>query len=90
MVFFGRLADLYGRKRIFLLGAVALAACSLGLAFGNGILNFSPWLCVRTDAIPDHLDEIVHDVLRGVQGAGDAAVIPAAVSLICFDCGRCV
>lgn len=39
MVFFGRLADLYGRKRIFILGAVALAACSLGLAFINGVFD---------------------------------------------------
>lgn len=41
MVFFGRLADLYGRKRIFILGAVALAACSLGLAFINGVFDRS-------------------------------------------------
>ena len=35
-------------------------------------------MAVSTYAIP--VDEIVHDVLRGLQGAGDAAIIPAAVS----------
>jgi len=39
LVLFGRLADLYGRKRIFLFGSFWLAAFSLGCAFAQGILS---------------------------------------------------
>ncbi|KAF7987040.1 hypothetical protein HWV62_163 [Athelia sp. TMB] len=35
LVFFGRLADLYGRKRVFVAGSLWLAVFSLGLGFAN-------------------------------------------------------
>ena len=58
----GRLADLYGRKLIFLLGILLLAVFSLGCGFAQ--------------------DEITVDVLRGLQGTGGAAVVPAALGIL--------
>ncbi|KAK7691163.1 hypothetical protein QCA50_006266 [Cerrena zonata] len=62
LLFLGRLADLYGRKRTFLLGIFVQAAFGLGCAFSK--------------------DEITIDVLRGLQGIGGAAIIPAAIGIM--------
>lgn len=35
-MFMGRIADLYGRKRVFLLGVLLWGAFSLGCAFAQG------------------------------------------------------
>ncbi|OBZ72345.1 hypothetical protein A0H81_07346 [Grifola frondosa] len=58
----GRLADLYGRKRTFLLGTICMAIFGLGCGFAQ--------------------DEITIDVLRGFQGIGAAAFIPAALGIL--------
>ncbi|KAH8109878.1 MFS general substrate transporter [Phellopilus nigrolimitatus] len=62
LIFFGRLADLYGRKKAFLLGALWLGALSLGCGFANDILTL--------------------DILRGVQGLGPAAMVPASLGIL--------
>ncbi len=58
----GRLADLHGRKRVFLLGVAFIGIFSLGAGFSQ--------------------DEITLDVLRGIQGIGGAAVIPASLGIL--------
>ena len=55
----GRLADVHGRKRAFLLGAIWTGAFSLGCGFSQNIITL--------------------DVLRGLQGIGPAAMVPASV-----------
>ncbi|KAL0952456.1 hypothetical protein HGRIS_006724 [Hohenbuehelia grisea] len=62
LVMFGRLADLYGRKRVFMLGSLWLLAFTLGCGFAK--------------------DEITLDVLRGLQGCGVAASIPASLGIL--------
>ncbi|KII86695.1 hypothetical protein PLICRDRAFT_55610 [Plicaturopsis crispa FD-325 SS-3] len=62
LLFFGRIADLYGRKKVFLTGSVCLAAFTLGCGFAQ--------------------DEITLDVLRGLQGIGAAATIPASLGIL--------
>lgn len=57
----GRLADVHGRKRAFLLGAIWTGAFSLGCGFSQNIISL--------------------DVLRGLQGIGPAAMVPASVCL---------
>ena len=43
LLLLGRLADLYGRKKVFLAGALWLAAFAIGCAFANGeFWVFSP------------------------------------------------
>ncbi|KAG5736122.1 hypothetical protein E4T56_gene6270, partial [Termitomyces sp. T112] len=54
----GRLADLYGRKKIFIVGSVLLSAFTLGCSFAR--------------------DSLTLDILRGFQGIGAAATIPAS------------
>ncbi|KAI0729086.1 efflux transporter [Fomitopsis betulina] len=62
LLFFGRLADLYGRKKAFLAGILVLGVLSLGCGFAQS--------------------EIVIDVLRGLQGLGSAAAIPASLGIL--------
>lgn len=62
MLLFGRVADLYGRKLVFLVGTAILGIFSLGAGFSQ--------------------DEITIDVLRGIQGIGGAAVIPASLGIL--------
>ncbi|TFK47881.1 MFS general substrate transporter [Heliocybe sulcata] len=62
LLFLGRLADLYGRRRAFVLGSLSQVAFGLGCAFAN--------------------DEITLDVLRGFQGIGAAATIPAGLGIL--------
>ncbi|KAH9925490.1 efflux transporter [Fomitopsis serialis] len=62
LLFFGRLADLYGRKKAFLAGITVLGVLSLGCGFAQ--------------------NEITIDVLRGVQGLGSAAAIPASLGIL--------
>ncbi|KIK69533.1 hypothetical protein GYMLUDRAFT_33906 [Collybiopsis luxurians FD-317 M1] len=70
LLLFGRLADLYGRKKAFLLGSLWLLAFSLGCAFVQ--------------------DPITLDILRGFQGLGGAATVPAALGILAhsFPPGR--
>ncbi|KAI0956385.1 hypothetical protein AcV7_006804 [Taiwanofungus camphoratus] len=62
LLFFGRLADLYGRKRAFLLGTLFLCFFGLGCGFAQ--------------------TEITIDILRGFQGIGAAACIPASLGIL--------
>ncbi|EMD32376.1 hypothetical protein CERSUDRAFT_118741 [Gelatoporia subvermispora B] len=62
LLFFGRLADLYGRKLIFLLGSAFLTVFGLACGFAK--------------------TEVQIDILRGLQGLGGAACIPAALGIL--------
>ncbi|THU98805.1 putative efflux transporter [Dendrothele bispora CBS 962.96] len=62
LLIFGRLADLYGRKRVFLFGSIWLTAFTVGCAFAK--------------------DSLTLDILRGFQGIGSAATIPAAIGTL--------
>ncbi|KAJ7474230.1 major facilitator superfamily domain-containing protein [Mycena latifolia] len=62
LLFFGRLADLYGRKNAYLLGSAFLAVFSLACGFAQ--------------------DEVTLAVLRGIQGIGGAATIPASLGIL--------
>lgn len=62
LLVFGRLADIYGRKKVFLLGNAFLGAITLGCAFPTKVLTL--------------------EVLRGIQGIGSAAVIPASLGIL--------
>jgi MFS family permease len=62
ILFFGRLADLYGRKKGFLIGMLWQMVFALGLGFAN--------------------HGITLDVLRGFQGMGAAAAMPAALGTL--------
>ncbi|KAI0701230.1 efflux transporter [Cytidiella melzeri] len=62
LLLFGRIADLYGRKLVFLGGIAIMGVFSLGVGFAQ--------------------TEITLDVLRGVQGMGGAAVIPASLGIL--------
>ncbi|KAK0463275.1 efflux transporter [Desarmillaria tabescens] len=59
---FGRLADLYGRKRVFIAGSAWLAVFTLVCGFAQ--------------------NEITLDVLRGIQGIGVAAALPASMGIL--------
>ncbi|KAF8331579.1 major facilitator superfamily domain-containing protein [Amanita rubescens] len=62
LVLCGRLADLYGRKLVFLIGSI--------------------WLFVFTLACGFAPNELTLDILRGLQGAGAAASIPASLGIL--------
>lgn len=62
LMMFGRICDLYGRKKPFLLGSLWMAVFTLSITF------------VRND--------ITLDILRGLQGVGRAAMMPAAVGIL--------
>lgn len=62
MIFFGRLADLYGRKKAFIIGTFWLGVFSLGCGFANDINTLY--------------------VLRGLQGVGPAAIVPASLGIL--------
>ncbi|KAK7442772.1 hypothetical protein VKT23_016017 [Stygiomarasmius scandens] len=58
----GRLADLYGRKKAFVLGSLWLLAFTIGCGFVQ--------------------DPLTLDILRGFQGVGSAATIPACLGTL--------
>ncbi|KAF9447312.1 MFS general substrate transporter [Macrolepiota fuliginosa MF-IS2] len=58
----GRLADLYGRKKVYLVGTLILTAFTLGCGFANNIVTLI--------------------ILRGIQGIGAAATIPASLGIL--------
>ncbi|KAH8104780.1 major facilitator superfamily domain-containing protein [Cristinia sonorae] len=62
LILFGRLADLYGRRNIFVLGCLIHGAFSLGSGFANDLITIS--------------------VLRGIQGVGAAATVPACLGIL--------
>ncbi|KAF8722460.1 hypothetical protein AX14_009814 [Amanita brunnescens Koide BX004] len=62
LVLFGRLADLFGRKLVFLSGSTWLFAFTLACGFAP--------------------NELTLDILRGFQGAGVAATIPASLGIL--------
>ncbi|KAL1744774.1 major facilitator superfamily domain-containing protein [Schizophyllum fasciatum] len=62
LLMFGRIADVYGRKKTFLAGALWLFAFTLGCGFAH--------------------DALTLEILRGVQGVGGAAIIPAALGIL--------
>ncbi|KAF9254732.1 MFS general substrate transporter [Marasmius fiardii PR-910] len=62
LLLIGRLADIYGRKKAFILGNLWLIAFTLGCGFVN--------------------DPITLSVLRGLQGCGASATIPAALGIM--------
>ncbi|KAG7091760.1 hypothetical protein E1B28_008161 [Marasmius oreades] len=62
LLLIGRLADLYGRKKAFILGNLWLIAFTLGCSFANDPLTLS--------------------ILRGLQGCGASATIPASLGIM--------
>ncbi|KAF9446080.1 MFS general substrate transporter [Macrolepiota fuliginosa MF-IS2] len=62
LLVFGRLADLYGRKKAYLVGTLMLAAFTLGCGFATNVVMLI--------------------ILRGVQGIGAAATIPASLGIL--------
>ncbi|KAH9000087.1 major facilitator superfamily domain-containing protein [Lactarius akahatsu] len=58
----GRLADLYGRKRVWLVGYSIFVVFGIGSGFAQS--------------------EKVLDTLRGMQGIGSAAIIPASLGIL--------
>ncbi|KAK1232623.1 hypothetical protein PQX77_004243 [Marasmius sp. AFHP31] len=62
LLLFGRLADLYGRKLVFLIGSFWLLAFTIGCGCSN--------------------DPIVLSILRGFQGVGASATIPASLGIL--------
>ncbi|KAK0442598.1 putative efflux transporter [Armillaria borealis] len=62
LMMFGRICDLYGRKKPFLLGSLWMAVFTLSLSFAKNDITF--------------------DILRGLQGIGRAAMMPAAVGIL--------
>ncbi|EEB93839.1 hypothetical protein MPER_07458, partial [Moniliophthora perniciosa FA553] len=62
LLLFGRLADLYGRKKAFLLGNLWLFIFTLACAFAK--------------------NSTALNVLRGFQGVGPAATIPASLGIL--------
>ncbi|TFK71576.1 efflux transporter [Pluteus cervinus] len=70
LLIFGRLADLHGRKRVFIAGSCWLAVFSLACGFAP--------------------DSVSLQVLRGLQGVGAAASIPASLGILArsFPLGR--
>ncbi|KAH8104781.1 efflux transporter [Cristinia sonorae] len=59
---FGRLADLYGRRNVFVIGCLVQGAFSLGSGFSNDLVTIA--------------------VLRGIQGLGGAATVPACLGIL--------
>src|SRR5260370_33684607 len=62
LLLFGRVADVYGRRRTFLAGAAWVAIWSVGCGFAKG--------------------EISLVVMRGLQGIGIAAGVPAGLGVL--------
>ncbi|KAH9024608.1 major facilitator superfamily domain-containing protein [Lactarius hengduanensis] len=58
----GRLADLYGRKRVWLVGYLIFVVFGIASGFAQS--------------------EKVFDTLRGMQGIGSAAIIPASLGIL--------
>ncbi|KAJ7765345.1 efflux transporter [Mycena metata] len=65
LLFCGHLADVHGRKRVFVIGSIILFAFTLACAFVH--------------------DEVTLAVLRGFQGVGGAATIPAALGILAHE-----
>ncbi|KDQ19284.1 hypothetical protein BOTBODRAFT_434411 [Botryobasidium botryosum FD-172 SS1] len=62
LLLFGRLADLYGRKLVFIVGTIWYSAWSIGCGFAQ--------------------NEISVDLMRGFQGMGAAAIVPAGLGIL--------
>ncbi|KAK0486636.1 putative efflux transporter [Armillaria luteobubalina] len=62
LIMFGRICDLYGRKKPFIFGSL--------------------WMAVFTLAVTFATNDITMDILRGLQGLGRAAMMPAAVGIL--------
>ncbi|KAK0470411.1 putative efflux transporter [Desarmillaria tabescens] len=62
LIMFGRICDLYGRKKPFVFGSLWMAFFTLALTFAT--------------------NDISMDILRGLQGLGRAAMMPAAVGIL--------
>ncbi|KAF8145372.1 major facilitator superfamily domain-containing protein [Mycena galopus ATCC 62051] len=65
LLFCGHIADVHGRKRVFVAGSGVLFAFTLGCGFVH--------------------DEVTLAVLRGLQGIGGAATIPAALGILAHE-----
>ncbi|KDQ19374.1 hypothetical protein BOTBODRAFT_437663 [Botryobasidium botryosum FD-172 SS1] len=62
LLLLGRIADLHGRKKVFIAGMAWFAAWSLGCGFAK--------------------NAIALDIMRGFQGIGSAAIVPAAIGIL--------
>ena len=79
LLLLGRFADLHGRKKTFIGGSLWLMVFTLGCGFARGtVLCFA--LHLRVYFLPLFIDSVTLNILRGFQGVGAAATIPACVS----------
>lgn len=62
LLVFGRVADLYGRKKVFLCGSLFLAIFTLACSFQHDVISL--------------------DIIRGIQGIGSAAIVPASLGIL--------
>ncbi|KIK00288.1 hypothetical protein K443DRAFT_100688 [Laccaria amethystina LaAM-08-1] len=62
LLVFGRVADLYGRKKVFLCGSLFLAVFTLACSFQHDVISL--------------------DIIRGIQGIGSAALVPASLGIL--------
>lgn len=81
------MADLYGRKKVFLAGYAVISVFALGCGFSQSqlaILSCSFTTIAYRKLTPANydVDEITIDVLRGIQGIGGAAIIPASLGIL--------
>ena len=79
----GRLADLYGRKLLWIIGYFITGVCGLGSCFAQCVSDrphrhLSPFFYLT---VFKRVAEMALDIMRGIQGIGAAAMIPASVSL---------
>lgn len=85
------MADVYGRKTVFLVGYIWLAIFSLACGFAQSKTRqtfFRPHHLI--DGLQSFPDEVTIDVLRALQGLGGGAVVPAALGILAetFPPGR--
>ena len=81
LLLFGRLADLYGRKFVWLIGYLITGICGLSASFARCMFDLTVH-CLFFFLTLQHVAGITLDIMRGIQGIGAAAMIPASVGLL--------
>ena len=79
----GRLADLYGRKLLWIIGYFITGVCGLSSCLAQCASDSTspPSLAFFYLTVFERVAGMALDIMRGIQGIGAAAMIPASVSL---------